>query len=305
MGFADRHYERHDANRPSPGPWQSIAIPAAIWLIALHLATYLFCVLKTPTVASGPGQMLAISRDVIYPDFELWRLITYCLAQDNLLAIVFNMAILFFIVRLLDMLWGWRRVIAAYFFCALTGGLAAAVIAPLLPLSAPLFYGASAPILGLIAAAITHLHKTNSSQAYTNLPFSLPTFAAILVAFQGVMIFLAHASWLALPACAVSALAGYAWVAFDPKTKNLAALFPAKNPALTPPGPNSPATYAVRPSDKTIEDDARNRELEELDHQVDLILEKVARHSINSLTDQERQILKRATDLKNQKPSRR
>jgi membrane associated rhomboid family serine protease len=300
MGLADRHYQRDEFNRPfTPGPWQSIYFTATMWLIAIHLLGYLFCIFSTPTVLSGMGAHLIFSRDLAISQLQLWRFLTYFLAQDNLLAVFINLFTLFFTARMLEMAWGWRKLVMAYLAFALAGSLAAGLFAWFLPTgNHPELYGPTAPITGLLVAAVFYFERKKSAIPHTHSPLPLRTFLAFMIIFQAALPILGISSWLSLVASAGAGLAAGLWVTQSTRARSTNPSKPSHA------APDAPA-YAVRPSDKTQWELAKADELEDLDKEVDRILDKVRKQTLASLTQEEKQTLKRATDLKNQTPARR
>ncbi len=308
MGIADRHYERADYqdNRPPTGPWQSLSISATMWLIGIHVLGYFYCAFGAPTVISGPGKTLVFSYDLAIRHAQLWRLVTYILAEDNLLAVFINLFTLFFTARLLEMVWGWRRLVLAYLAFALAGGLAATLITLLTTPQHPYLYGPSAPIVGLLIAAIVQFNRSKNSLVYTNSPLPLTTFLAFMIIFQAVMPMLGFSSWLSLVASIGAGLAAFLYVTRFAKSLPTA---PQKNrrrfaawfESLSSQAP----VHAVRPGDKTQAELARDAEILALEAEVDRILDKVRNETLASLTEEEKRTLQHATDLKNQNTPRR
>ncbi len=101
--------------------------------------------------------------------FRPWQLITYNflhLGMDvgGLLHIVFNMLWLFWIGKEYEEIQGSQRLLAAYLFAGLGGGLLTVLLHAMLPgvsMFSPLVYGASASVVGVLTVvAVTYPYKS-------------------------------------------------------------------------------------------------------------------------------------------------
>jgi membrane associated rhomboid family serine protease len=295
MGFADRHYERDNDSDSPRRQWQARGMSPTTWLIVIHVVFFVATVFGAPKIENGMGAYLLFSKNLALIKHEYWRLLSYFLAEDRIINLVFSMFTLYFVGRILEMVWDWRKLFFCYALFALAGGFTAALFVFVFnPIDkSTILYGASAPVLGLIVATTFRFDNLQGSLPFTNAPFSLKTFLAILIGFIVVMTLLGFGTFTSLAASAGGGLAGYLWVTFI-KEKGREPVSASKQSWFS--------RFMARRRQKKREQEAAD--LAALEVEVDRILVKVREHGLHSLTEAEKRTLKRATDLQNQKPTR-
>ncbi len=294
MGFADRHYERvDDDGNPPRQHFRMQGMSPTIWLIVIHVIFFILCVFDSPTIRAGPGSYFLFFKPYVLEQHQYWRLFTYFIVENQPLNLLLSMFTLYFVGRLLEMVWGWRKLYLCYVLFAFAGGIAATLFVFIFnPVpNNTLLYGASAPVMGLIVATTFRFDNLQGTLPFSNAPFSLKTFLWFLIAFMVITTLVGLNTYVALAASAGGGLAGYLWVTF------------VKEKSQVPSGKQGWfARFLTRRRQKKREQEAKD--LAALEVEVDRILDKVRQHGLHSLTEPEKRSLKRATELQNKKPTR-
>jgi rhomboid protease GluP len=291
MGLADRHYEREDEDgNPPRRQWGSTGMSPTVWVIIVHAVAFVLCMINAPKIQDGLGSHLLFSKSLVLTNHQYWRLLTYFIAENKIVSLVFSMFTLYFVGRMLETVWDWCKLVYSYALFALAGGITATLFVLLFNPSDPqtLLLGASAPVMGLIVAATFRFEGLQGSLPFTNSPFSLKTFLWILIAFIVLTTLLGFNTYTSLAASAGSGLAGYLWVTFVKEERRI---YPSKQGWF--------ARFMAQRREKQRQKEAAD--LQALQTEVDRILDKVRQHRLDSLTEAEKRTLKRATDLQNKK----
>jgi membrane associated rhomboid family serine protease len=125
---------------------------------------------------------------VLYAPFlrfnhEYWRLLTSGFLHADLLHILLNMYVLFWIGRLLEPAIGRPRFVAIYFTGLLAGSLGALIISPMNPT-----LGASGAIFGLMGAAFTEAHRRGLDPIRNQLLLLIVVNLALTLGISGISI---------------------------------------------------------------------------------------------------------------------
>jgi membrane associated rhomboid family serine protease len=283
MGLYDRDYtqEQNDAqSRYSPQMrlgFPSIT-PVVKWLLFTNVVVFLIDTL----FSTGPkGELTPIkSLFALMPatpmlTLQLWRLITYQFLHWDLGHIFWNMLGLFFLGPALERQWGGRKFLTFYLSCGAAGGLFFILLVMTGFLSPGPMVGASGAILGVLTAcAILFPHFVVFIVVF---PVPIRVAAVILmgIAFFTVISKGANAGG---EACHFAGIAvGAIYVLSESRISALKLRFKASK------------------WEKYIESERRLR------LEVDRILKKVHDNGIQSLTASEKRILKKATQLEQQR----
>lgn len=97
-------------------------------------------------------RFFAVSTGTFGESLQLWRIISYQFLHDNFGHIFFNMLLLYFFGTMLEQLWGSRRFLRFYLTCGAMGGIFYTVLALVGFLEKKYMVGASGAILGMLAA---------------------------------------------------------------------------------------------------------------------------------------------------------
>ena len=90
----------------------------------------------------------------VYVDLKIWQIITYCFLHGDVMHLFLNMLMLVFVGSEIESIWGVKRFLKFYFFCALVAGFMYMIIQLTLGiggLRVPMI-GASGAIYGLLIA---------------------------------------------------------------------------------------------------------------------------------------------------------
>lgn len=277
MGLYDRDYMRDDepARRPArpAKPW-SPTITLLVVLGLIFLIQSAFHLQRNYWIE----EHFALSLDGIKHG-HVWQLLTFQFLHGGLLHILLNGFTLYSLGLFMEETIGRRRFLGLYFLSGVAGGVLQ-VVASLALQHNTFVVGASAGIAGLLgafAAMFPHRHLT-----IFLLVFPVTVRAQVLlwilvglsllgtvIPFGGV----AHAAHLG------GLLAGVVYVRFAsrrsrPPRRDSASVPPFLSTTNAPPRSQEPADFIAR--------------------EVDPILEKIATHGIQSLTERERKILEAA-----------
>ena len=283
MGLYDRDYTQEKSDSESGyAPQMRLGFPSLTpvvkWLLIINVAVFLINTIFSSQ--EGTGMTFLQKCFALYPISlfyiaQIWRLITYQFLHDGFNHILFNMLGLFFLGPSLERQWGGKKFLTFYLSCGVAGGLfyILLVMAGFLP--AGLMVGASGAILGVLTAcAILFPHFVVFIVIF---PVPIRAAAVILmgIAFYAVFSKGANAGG---EACHFAGIAvGAIYVLSDSWRNALKLRFKASR------------------WEKYIESERRLR------LEVDRILKKVHDNGIQSLTASEKRILKKATQLEQQR----
>jgi membrane associated rhomboid family serine protease len=119
MGIYDREYYR----REGPSFLESISGRAEVckWLIIINVVVFVLQLISHRVVTDG----LILDTDAV-ANGEVWRLLTYAFLHDphSLWHILFNMLFLWWFGKDMEELYGWKEFLSFYLIAAVIGGLA-------------------------------------------------------------------------------------------------------------------------------------------------------------------------------------
>ncbi len=124
-----------------------------LWLVLVQIG-------RSAAVASFVGTYLALDASVPDVLYKAWGLVTYNFVHmgmgiGGLLHILFNMLWLVWIGREFEQMQGSHRFLAIYLIAGVGGGLLSVLFYGILPGHSTIVYGASASVLGIMAAVAT------------------------------------------------------------------------------------------------------------------------------------------------------
>jgi membrane associated rhomboid family serine protease len=296
MGIYDREYYR----KTGPSYLDALAISgsACKWIIGINIAVYVLQFASRPG-AQGQGAIadfLMLTPEKVLHG-QVWQLLTYAFLHDTHTwqHIVFNMLFLWWFGSDVEAIYGTKEFLAFYLVSALLGGIAYEVWAitenPLIPC-----LGASGAVTAVMVVCACHFPRK-----IILLFFLLPVPIWIFVAFQvgrDVFAFLNHVeNGTAVTVHLAGAAFGFGYYKMQWRLTSLLPDIRAWRKQL-----RRPKFRVVRPEDDGPEAVAVGAPPgqpadEQLEAKVDAVLEKVARSGQASLTDTERQILLRASEL--------
>jgi membrane associated rhomboid family serine protease len=301
MGIYDREYYR----REGPSFLGALTGSGKVcnWLIGINVAVFVLQVFTKQPADGGPVTA-ALALDVSKVlDGQVWRLLTYAFVHEpgGLLHIFFNMLFLWWFGGDMEDHYGPREFLTFYLVSAFAGGLAflpwalrqaADVDAPL-----PVCLGASGAVTAVLVLYAFH-YPTRLIYIMGILPVPIWLFVVFQVA-QDAMVFVGGVrTTTAVTVHLGGAAFAFLYYQFHWRLYNLLPDLRAfwrqrSRPQLRVyrEEPVERSVRAGRPAAPPSDAD------EHLEAKLDAVLEKVARHGQNSLTDSERQVLLRASEV--------
>jgi membrane associated rhomboid family serine protease len=273
MGLYDRDYTQADSRRQYFGSSQirfnlPKLTPVVKWLLIINSIVFL-CGALVPAVGSTLVRWFAIDPRSWLTALQPWRLVSYQFLHGNLLHIIMNMMVLFFLGPTLEKHWGGRRFVLFYLGCGVAAGLSFLLLMAIGVVGANPLLGASGAILGvLVACAILFPQFV---LFLFIVPMPIRVFAVVMT-----LLYVLNIATRGLNAGGDAAhlggmAAGAAYVLLLPRLEKLKLRMHAQS------------------WDKRMEESRKLR------MEVDRILAKVHRFGLHSLTSREKKMLKKAT----------
>jgi membrane associated rhomboid family serine protease len=300
MGIYDRDYYRE-----GPSYLESL-IPSGLvckWLIGVNVLVFIAQYLSRGGPHDGAGWVtnhLILDTNAVMSG-EVWRLLTYAFlhSTDSWMHILFNMIFLWWFGSDLEAMYGPREFLAFYLVAALLGGIAYEVWALAAHQSAPCL-GASGAVTALLVLSALHFpHRV--IYIFLLIPVPLWLFAIFNVA-QDAFVFVGQRNTgVAVVVHLAGALFAFTYWKFHIRLLDsfggwMSRFKRRSHPHLRLFRPEEiesreqPVSVAAIAADSSPVD-------EHLEAKLDAVLEKLARTGKESLTDTERQILMRASEI--------
>jgi membrane associated rhomboid family serine protease len=304
MGIYDRDYVRREGS----GFLGSFIDRGAIckWLIGITVGAFVFQVLTTPAPGHGDTswftEAFRLTTDKVMHG-EVWRLLSYAFLHDpgSPWPILWNMLFLWWFGRDLEDLYGPREFLAFYLGAVLLGGVAF-VLTSLATGALGLPYSTAAgPVAAVLVLCALH-YPTRIIYLFFILPVPIWLIAVVQVAL-GAWQFLDGLSpragmggYMAAVAAVSLAAALFAFLYFKGRWR-ISSWWPdvgswkrrMRQPRLR--------VYREEEHPTPVSVAASSAEDEQLEAKMDAILEKISRAGKESLTESERQLLLRASEV--------
>ena len=260
-------------------PFSFSRIPRGVrWLLAFTTAVYIAQQFSggwlEATFGLIPAKVLSL---------EIWRLFTYQFLHGSFFHIFFNLFALWMFGKEIEWSWGTKDFLKFYFTCILGAALMNTVLEPfaLVPT-----IGASGGIYGLLVA-FAMLYPTSVIYLYGIIPLQAKHFVILIGIFEFFASFHGTGSAIARFAHLGGMLTGFLYLKsyefrsrWNQILQRLTGLFVVKSPPVP----------KLKKNEKSKKED--------LVKEVDRILEKVLKHGADSLTEQEREIMRRYSSTK-------
>jgi membrane associated rhomboid family serine protease len=273
MGLQDRDYTQADSRRQYFGSSQirfnlPQITPVVKWLLIANAAVF-FAGAIIPTLGSWLINWFSIDPRSWFTAIQPWRLVSYQFLHGNLLHIVLNMMVLFFLGPTLERYWGSRRFLGFYLGCGIVAGLSFLLLMAIGLVGAAPLLGASGAILGVLAACAILFPQF--IVFFIIFPMPIRVFAVVMTLYYVVDILAQGPNAGGNAAHLGGMAAGAAYILLLPRFEKL----------------------KLRVHTQSWE--KRMEESRKLRMEVDRILAKVHRFGLHSLSSREKRILKKAT----------
>lgn len=301
MGIYSRDYIREDRSSWG-GAWLHSGCK---WLIIANVAVFVLQLLFTRTelvhLPEGVfGHRVHVMTEILDLDPQLvlhgqvWRLITYAFCHDTSTPwhIVFNMLALWWFGTTLEQMYGTREFVLFYFVAALISGLTFVLLQLILGEMTPAI-GASGAVMAVLVLYAIHFPRQQIYVMWV-IPIQIRYLVVLCVIFDLFPVLSAFGGARNLDNVAHAAhlggLAfGFAYYRFGIRLERFLGQI-----KLKPPRRMRRAALRRRPESIRIYEPPE--EPVDLDVQVDRILEKIQAHGENSLSEQERDLLRKASE---------
>lgn len=297
MGIHDRDYFRREGPRYLDALWPSGIV--CKWLIGLNIATFLVQLLTYDPANQqdlGPVTSWLVLDTEKVLNGQIWRLLSYAFLHDPLSIwhILFNMLFLWWFGSEIETLYGPREFLGFYLISAFLGGVAYQGWA--LAIGEPsLCLGASGAVTAVLVLYAFHF-PNNLIYVFMVLPVPIWLFAIFQVA-QDAFVFVGG---MRTRVAVVVHLAGaaFAFVYYQGGWRLTGFLNNLKSWRRRRGRPNLRLFRPESEIKEPVAVAAPSSGLDEhLEAKMDAVLEKVSRHGMGSLTDNERTILTKASEI--------
>lgn len=273
MGLYDRDYTQADSRRQYFGSSQirfnlPQITPVVKWFLIANAAVF-FAGAIIPPLGSWLINWFSIDPRSWFTAIQPWRLVSYQFLHGNLLHILLNMMVLFFLGPTLEKHWGGRRFILFYLGCGIAAGLSFLLLMVIGVVGAAPLLGASGAILGVLAACAILFPQFILFLVIVPMPIRV--FAVVMTLLYVLNIVTQGPNAGGDAAHLGGMAAGAAYVLLLPRAERLKLKMHAQS------------------WDKRMEESRKLR------IEVDRILTKVHRFGLHSLTTREKRVLKKAT----------
>ena len=273
MGIYDRDYNRYE-HQPQMRFTMPRITPVVKWLLIINFAIF-FLQTFFPLLGQSIHQWFSVFPYSYLGIFEVWRYISYQFLHGGIGHIFANMLGLFFFGPLLERQWGSQRFIKFYLICGLTGGVLFALLVALGILPVGALIGASGAVYGVLAA-VAALYPNLRVYVYGIFPIPLYLLIIVIVIFSS-----------------------FGFIAGNNQGGDAAHLAGLATGYILVMWPGISAKMKIKATKGAWEKRQQN-ELH-FHEEVNRILDKVNREGISSLTRQEKNTLKKATEREQKK----
>ncbi len=280
MGLADRDYHRTGG---SGGGMMGSLTPVVKWLLIVNIAVYFI------DLFNGHRMRVfgAYAIESALMEFRVWEFLTFQFLHGSVGHLLFNMVALFFFGPYMERWWGSRKFLWFYLLCGCAGAVFFTVLTLTHILPSDLrsgLIGASAGIYGILIGVGVIAPAMRVALLFPPIELSMRQLAIALMAISTVVILLGIGGNEGGEAGHLGgAILGYFLV-------RRPGLLGSGGPAA-PPRRKRPHQPKLRP---------RSTAFHDADDEVNRILEKISREGFQSLSEEERDILQKASER--QKP---
>jgi len=279
MGLAEREYQRSE---PGGGGIMSRLTPVVKWLLLANVAVFFIDMFAGhPLLRFGT---FAIQSALF--EFRLWEFATFQFLHGSLGHLLFNMIGLYFFGPWMERWWGSRKFLIFYLLCGAAGAVLFTLLTFLNILPNGLesgLIGASAGIYGIFIGVAVIAPDLRVALLFPPIELSMRQLAiALLVIATGAVLLSLGGNEGGEAGHLGGAILGYVLVRYPSLLGRAAGSRSPRDP--------KPFESKLRP---------RSDVLKQHDDAVDLILDKISREGFQSLTADEREVLRKASENQN------
>ncbi|MFH2138688.1 MAG: rhomboid family intramembrane serine protease [Candidatus Omnitrophota bacterium] len=213
--------------------------------------------------------LFGLIPSAVFFKFRIWQLVTYLFIHAGLWHLVLNMLMLWMFGSVIENIWGSKRFLQYYFFTGIGAGLCSVLFSFGSPYP---IVGASGAIFGLLVAYAL-MFPDNIILLFFIFPMKMKHAAIVLAVINLLGALSSSGSGIAYIAHLGGGVLGYLYLKSEALKFKMAAFSP----------------FGIK----------KQREIADLDHQVDNILDKISREGMDSLSAKEKKIL----EIKSKKDS--
>ena len=159
-----------------------IGAPATKWLLIINIAIFFIDIAGVGETSWGrltPYGAYTIAET--FQHGELWRLISFQFLHANLAHLLFNMLAIFMFGGIVERFLGTKRYLAYYLLCGVAGALLYTLLAYVGWLGAGILVGASAGIFGILVALILIAPDMQVMLIFPPIPMKMSTFGMLIL----------------------------------------------------------------------------------------------------------------------------
>lgn len=275
MGLAERNYQREHPG----GGFMSRLPPVVKWLLLINIGVFFI-----DMFAGNPFLQFGVfTIQTALFEYRAWELVTFQFLHDSLGHLLFNMIGLYFFGPWMERWWGSRKFLWFYLSCGAAGAAFFTLLTFLNVLPNGLnsgLIGASAGIYGIFIGVAVIAPDLRVALLFPPIELSMRQLAiALLVIATGAILLSLGGNEGGEAGHLGGAILGY---------------FLVRYPGILRKGAGPRMPRARRPFESKLR--PRSDLLNQSDDAVDLILDKISREGFQSLTDAEREILRKASE---------
>ncbi|MEM9080387.1 MAG: rhomboid family intramembrane serine protease [Verrucomicrobiota bacterium] len=300
MGWSERQYQ--EPQKQSFFGRQMEGAPVVKWLLILNLAVFVLERMTRPEVPRGVVRVDEFqsqfflwgvySTELGLLGGQVWRLITFQFLHANFMHFFFNLYAIFMFGPIVERWWGSRPFVAFYLLSGVGGALFYTLlwaVPGLLPDSfvGQRLLGASAGVFGILVGAAMIAPRGIIRLLFPPIPMTMKTFALVFLAIEVFIVITNQANAGGSAGHLGGALLGFLMFRVTPVKEWLLRLEQGRVTVQKPKRRRRNYEAKMKPATKVRPSTGSG--------EIDRILDKINEEGLQSLTEEERQILQKAS----------
>ena len=285
MGINDRDYHRNDQHRGGGGLFAQLT-PVVKWLLILNLGIYFLDLFVKGDAEDGPLRRFGVfAIQSAVSEGRIWEFITFQFLHGNVAHVLFNCLGLFFFGPWMERWWGSLKFLIFYLLCGAAGAAFFTLLAMLGVVANSYLVGASAGLYGILIGVAVIGPNTRVALLFPPIELSMRQLViALMIVSTGSILLKLGGNEGGEAGHLGGAILGFILMRF-PKL-----LGRGSSVEFARPGSISRTSAAKFRPRSVVEKDQ--------DSAVDVILDKISREGFQSLTQDERDFLQKASNAK-------